>query len=116
MTDFLKRTIGSRVRTARKATGQTQEQLASAVGCTIESVSNIERGVSLPTLRTLSRIAANLGVSLKDLFPDESEDHSEAIERRIQLNALVQQLSEEDTEAVIAMVTALVRKRTSENS
>lgn len=109
MTDFLKKTIGHRVRLARKAKGLTQEQLSEQAGCTIESISNIERGVSLPTIRTLSRIATLLGVPLRDMFP-EDEDGSD-VEKRIRLNALFHQLSDSDAEAAIAIISALLESR-----
>lgn len=111
MTEFLKQTIGQRVRAARKAVSQTQEQLAEEVGCTIESISNIERGVSLPTIRTLSRISSILGISLRDMFPDEIDSLGPKAEKRAQLNALFTRLTDADADAVLAMIATLADKR-----
>lgn len=67
MTENLKLIVGARLRAARRAKNLTQSQLAEAVSRTVEAVSNIERGLSLPPLDVLDRAATLLGVSLADL-------------------------------------------------
>lgn len=67
MTQDLKLIVGARLRAARRARNVTQAQLAEAVSRTVEAVSNIERGRSLPPLDVLDRAAELLGVSLADL-------------------------------------------------
>lgn len=71
MKDEFKKTIGKRIREARKAKGMTQEELAESISKTIETVSNIERGVKLPGLSTLEDIRKVLDVKLSDIV-----DHS----------------------------------------
>ena len=46
----------------------TQEALAEKVGVAPETISRLERGVSIPSLRMLEKIARGLGVELRDLF------------------------------------------------
>lgn len=73
MTQDLKLIIGARLRAARRAAGMTQSQLAEAVSRTVEAISNIERGRSLPPLDLLDRAAELLEVSLAELIqPVES--------------------------------------------
>lgn len=66
----MKRTIGLRIREARKAAGLTQDVLAERLDRTVESLSNLERGKSLPSLEALGAIAEVLGLRLSDLVAD----------------------------------------------
>jgi len=64
----LKKQFGKRVQTLRLAAKLTQEQLANEVGVTIESISNIERGIHGPSFDNLEKIASALNVAVKNLF------------------------------------------------
>lgn len=64
----MKRIIGLRIREARKAAGLTQDALAERLGRTVESISDLERGKSLPSLEGLAAIADVLGLRLADLL------------------------------------------------
>ena len=50
---------------ARKAKGMTQKQLAEATGINQADISKLERGNANPSLRTLQRLAAGMGMQLK---------------------------------------------------
>lgn len=63
MDDHLAKTIGSAARSARLARGLTQEDAADIVGVSLEFYARIERGKTLPSVPTLLRLAAALGVS-----------------------------------------------------
>jgi transcriptional regulator with XRE-family HTH domain len=52
-----------RIKQLRKAKGMTQEKLAARAELTTEAVTRVERGVRMPTLKTLGKIAHGLGVS-----------------------------------------------------
>lgn len=54
--------FGQRVQAVRKEVGMTQEALAEATGLHPTFISNIERGYRVPTVPTLLKIAAGLGV------------------------------------------------------
>lgn len=58
------------IRARRKAAGMTLEDLAAAVGCTLQAVSCWERGQTLPTADRLPQLAAALGCSIDDLYKD----------------------------------------------
>jgi transcriptional regulator with XRE-family HTH domain len=64
----LKPIIAARLRAARKSRDMTQAQLADEVSRTVEAISNIERGLSLPPLDLLQRVAEVLEVPLVDLI------------------------------------------------
>ena len=52
-----------RIKKLRLAKGMTQEKLAERSDLTSESVTRVERGVRMPTLKTLGKLAHGLGVS-----------------------------------------------------
>lgn len=64
----LKTKFGKRVQALRMEAEVTQEQLADAAGLTVESISNIERGIYGPKFDNLEKIAKVLGVPVKELF------------------------------------------------
>lgn len=64
----LKTKFGKRVQALRIEAEVTQEQLADAAGLTVESISNIERGIYGPKFDNLEKIAKVLGVDVKELF------------------------------------------------
>lgn len=70
MTDDLKRLISRRVLAARNDAGLTQERLAEIIERSVEAVSNIERGMSLPTLETIDRVAKAVSVPIAFFFED----------------------------------------------
>lgn len=53
---------------ARKASGMTQKQLAEATGINQADISKLERGTANPSLRTLQRLAAGMGMNLRIEF------------------------------------------------
>lgn len=64
----LKNKFGRKLKALRKAKGLTQEQLADQTELTVESISNIERGIFGPKFDNLERIAKVLEVPVKELF------------------------------------------------
>ena len=49
----------------RQANNLTQEQLAEATGINQANISRLENGTANPSLRTLKRLAAGMGLELK---------------------------------------------------
>ena len=64
----LKVQFGKRLKFLRKRSNLTQELLAESTGLTIESISNIERGLFGPKFDNLEKIAAAIGVEVQELF------------------------------------------------
>ncbi len=58
---------------ARKSKGMTQKQLADATGINQADISRLERGNANPSLRTLQRLAAGMGMRLKLEFEPVTE-------------------------------------------
>lgn len=63
------REIGAGLRRLRRARKLSLEDIARRTSLSIGFISQIERGLSSPTLRALAGMADALGVSLGDLFP-----------------------------------------------
>lgn len=70
---MLQRKLGQRIRMFRKAQQLTQEQLAEALGCSVEFISLVERGVNAPSVAGLEKFARVLKVEVKDLFAFEEK-------------------------------------------
>ncbi len=64
----LKEDFGKRLQALRVKSNITQEQLADDVALTVESISNIERGIFGPKFENLEKIANSLNIPVKELF------------------------------------------------
>jgi len=60
--------LGKRIVKARNDKGISQEKLAAASGIDRSHMGFIEQGRRKPTLSTLHKITASLGISLEQLF------------------------------------------------
>jgi transcriptional regulator with XRE-family HTH domain len=87
----LEKTIGTRVKLARAKTNLTQEQLAEKIEKSVETVSNIERGLVLPTIETLLQIASVLKTTVAELINEENQTHKTT--RRVELEAKLQSIA-----------------------
>jgi transcriptional regulator with XRE-family HTH domain len=69
----LQRKLGKRIAELRRAKKLTQEQLAEAVGCSVEFISLVERGVNAPSVAGLEKFSKVLKVEVKELFTFEEK-------------------------------------------
>lgn len=60
--------LGSTIKTLRRAKGVTQEDLAQVLGVTYQSVSKYENETALPDISLIPLIASYFGVSIDELF------------------------------------------------
>ena len=96
--DELKRRFGKRVQGLREAQGLTQEQLAAQIGRSVDTVSNIERGINATRIEVAYHIALKLDVN------------SEAKKTKYRASvALLVGLVEECDDATLRSLTDLVR-------
>lgn len=70
---MLQQKLGQRIAGLRKARKLTQEQLAEAMGYSVEFISLVERGVNAPSVAGLERFAKALKVEVKEMFSFEKE-------------------------------------------
>jgi transcriptional regulator with XRE-family HTH domain len=65
---MLQQQLGLRLAALRKVRELTQVQLAKSLGCSVEFVSLVERGVNAPSVAGLEKYARVLRVDVADLF------------------------------------------------
>ena len=65
---MLQKKLGQRIAHLRKTRHLTQVQLARAVGCSVEFISLVERGVNAPSVARLEDFAKAVKVPVVDLF------------------------------------------------
>lgn len=112
----LRQQIGQAIRLARKrhkAGRLTQEALAEHAGISMETVSNIERGVTLPTVDVLFRIARVVPLDLESLASAEPTDWQISPERlRLEttLIELARDMPEAKLKALVEIARVLVRE------
>lgn len=82
--------VGGRLRTARRSAGLTQKELAAELGVEAITVSRWERGVTMPSLPRLRRVAELTETTVSDLVraPDAASSYA------TELAALREELSE----------------------
>ncbi|MDF1779831.1 MAG: helix-turn-helix transcriptional regulator [Alcanivoracaceae bacterium] len=105
-----KQLVGARVKALRKTRGLSQRSLAEILGKSTESVSQLERGVFLPSYETLEGLAVAFDVPMAEFFP--SVGGSRLTDKEEDLINQVQQISrrlgEKKLETAVAQLTALL--------
>jgi transcriptional regulator with XRE-family HTH domain len=96
-----KHRVGLRVRAIRKARHMTQEQLAELIERSVDTVSLLERGKTLPSFETLERLSERLDVPLKEFVDFGGESDPERVRLQFELAEYVKSL---DTEALAVAV------------
>lgn len=64
----LRKRVGRNLRSIRVEKGLTQEELAEQIGLTVESISNIERGIQAPSFNTLEALENALDTPVWKFF------------------------------------------------
>ena len=75
--------LGRQIRTARELRGLTQEKLAERAGINNSFLSQVERGLKAPSLKTLHAIATELEVGLDQLFANEETTTPALVEQEV---------------------------------
>ena len=70
--------LGARLRARRKAIGKTMQQVADEAGLTIGFISQIERGISTPSLASLYNVAKALDASV-DMFVSRKPERTHSV-------------------------------------
>lgn len=76
--------LGNKIKQLRHKSGLTQEQLASRLGVSAQSVSKWENFVAMPDISLLPMIAGEFGVSIDELFDLTTEQKLYRIKKRIE--------------------------------
>lgn len=110
MQDDLGKRLGRRIKQHREAAGLTQNDLAQLMLKSVETISNIERGKVLPSVRTLALLAEELSVPMSAMFDDVAvasrrSDVETAIASKSRL------LNEDNRALVLAIVELMVKQQ-----
>lgn len=117
--------IGKKIKQLRCKAGLTQEQLASRLGISAQSVSKWENSITMPDITLLPSLTGELGVSIDELFDLTVNQRLQRIEKRIDIEEefpsdifkeyesfLEEQLIEnEDKTRVLSLLAQLYRHR-----
>lgn len=87
--------LGKRIANLRKQKGMNQEEFADVSGKMINTISNIERGLSDPKVTTLMSISKALNISIEELF-SETKQEKPAEELPSNIFAILQILKKQD--------------------
>lgn len=63
--------VGARIRRIRKERGLTITQVGQASGLSQSFISQVERDMTMPSVRTLQRLADSLDININELLADE---------------------------------------------
>ncbi len=63
--------IGQQIRHTRRMKDMSQASLSQKIGVSLEWIGRVERGLYLPNLKLLFKIAKELQVRTRDLIPPE---------------------------------------------
>lgn len=107
----LGRRIGSRIRQLREERGLTQAQFAEMTGKAVETISNMERGKTIPGLLTLDQFARHLGVPLEEMVKSNQPEADPHSQNAAIVAAAARRLPETEMELVAGMIGLLDKQR-----
>lgn len=105
--------LGKNIAKSRKGIGWTQANVAEKLGVDTETISRFERGVSMPSLVTLEKLANALNTTVSDLLEEGSvkpHDQAEVV------SAWLSDLKEKDRLFVTELVKQTCRHLSSKSA
>ncbi|MEY4591134.1 MAG: hypothetical protein RIR18_29 [Pseudomonadota bacterium] len=99
--------LGLKIAERRKALEWTQDELAEQLGVDAETVSRFERGVTVPALVTLDRLATVLKSNVGNLLSEVSITPTDQANR---ISAWLGRLQSEDAEFVVTQIQMLCER------
>ncbi len=102
-----------KLRILRKNRGLSQGQLGKKIGADLQRISKYERGVMLPTMELMVRIAKTFDVSVDFLIRDDKEAAVGKIKNQKLLKQLeeINDLPNDDQETVVSFLDAFIKRR-----
>ena len=109
----LSKDFPEKLRILRKNKGWSQGQLGKKIGADLQRISKYERGVMLPTMELMVRIAKAFDVSVDFLIRDDRETAVGKIKNQKLLEQLeaINDLPDEDLETVVSFLDAFIKRR-----
>jgi len=108
----IEKRIGAKITEIRLTRKLTQAQLAEKVNVSVETISRLERGVSIPSLKTLENIAQSLNAPLTTFFEfDNRLSKNRAFERELsKLTAFLRTLSIKEITLILDILNVVFKR------
>ena len=103
----IKERVALRIRTIRKRRGLSQEEMAELIERSPDTISNLERAISIPTYETLEALAKGLEVPLADFFLNDDERNPARAEALARLTDAARQLDDKTLKTAAALIETL---------
>lgn len=103
----LKNRVGKRIKDLRGQKKLSQEQLAELIERSVDAISNLERGISLPNFETLERLSVALAVPVREFFEVHEEQSMHRASLLARLVDLGRSLTDRDLEVAVRQVEVL---------
>ena len=103
--------VGKRLRELREQRGWTQAEFAELTNKAVETISNMERGKTVPGLLTLEQFAKRLGVGLEVLVRSEAPEDSPRSQHSAVVAAAADRLPESELELLAGIIGLLDKQR-----
>ena len=106
--------VSLRIKTIRKRRGLTQAHLAEKIGRTGDAISQLERGLSLPSFETLDRLAQALDVPIRDFFDADHTEQGSAQRRKLltEVIDMVRRMTDKELQTAVQVLDAIGGKKT----
>jgi transcriptional regulator with XRE-family HTH domain len=106
----VKKRIAMRIRAIRKRRGLSQEAVAALIDRSPDTISNLERALSIPTYETLDALAKGLKVPLADFFLDPETESAVRAEAMARLTDAARQLDDRTLKTAAEIVEVLAAR------
>lgn len=105
--ELLEKRLGKKIADRRNKLGWTQEFLAQQLDVETETISRMERGVTIPSLKTLEKLATIIDMTLSELFSNELTKGNNS--EMDSLTVLLKKLHHSDLRVMLDTSTALAK-------
>jgi len=102
------RSIGQRIRELRRHREMNIRQLADAINLDAGIMGQIERGVGVPSLKTLALVAKALNVPLAELFKEDHQRPSEDFLAR-EATQILKRRTPRERRAVLTLIKEVIK-------
>ena len=110
MATKLETQLGQRIKDLREAAGLSQADLARLVRKSVETISNFERGKTIPSVRTLAALAPHLDCGVADFFTTTTVAKAGVDETARTLAAKLKLIADDDRHLLTAIAEILARR------